>query len=56
MAMASRCSLATALSVVAQQIARLYRAEYEAIFGALPSLTQYPVLEPGQAGCAAGSL
>jgi cytochrome c peroxidase len=36
---------------VAQQIARLYRAEYEAIFGALPSLTQYPVLEPAQAGC-----
>ena len=36
---------------VAQQITRLYRAEYEAIFGPLPSLARYPVLEPAQAGC-----
>jgi cytochrome c peroxidase len=37
---------------VAQQIARYYRSEYEAIFGALPSLDAYEALDPRDAGCA----
>jgi len=36
---------------VAQQIARLYRAEYEAIFGPMPSLDAYAPLAPKDAGC-----
>jgi cytochrome c peroxidase len=36
---------------VAQQITRLYKAEYEAVFGKLPSLTQYAAIAPEQAGC-----
>jgi cytochrome c peroxidase len=37
---------------VAQQVYRLYRAEYEAIFGAMPALLdRYPVLAPAEAGC-----
>jgi len=37
---------------VAQQIARYYRSEYEALFGALPAgLADYESLEPEQAGC-----
>jgi cytochrome c peroxidase len=38
---------------VAQQVALLYRAEYEAIFGPLPSLDAYPALAPSEAGCTA---
>jgi len=37
---------------VAQQIARLYRAEYEAIFGAMPALGQYAPVAAADAGCA----
>jgi cytochrome c peroxidase len=36
---------------VAQQIKKLYRDEYEAIFGALPSLDSYAELAPADAGC-----
>ncbi|HET9959354.1 MAG TPA: cytochrome c peroxidase [Polyangiaceae bacterium] len=36
---------------VAQQVARLYRAEYEAVFGAMPDLSKYPALDASQAGC-----
>lgn len=36
---------------VAQQIGRLYRTEYEALFGPLPSLEAYPELTPTDAGC-----
>lgn len=37
---------------VAQQIYRLYRDEYEAIFGPMPALLDdYPVLAPEDAGC-----
>jgi len=35
----------------AQQIATLYRAEYEAIFGPLPSLERYPTVAAADAGC-----
>ena len=35
----------------AQQIARLYKAEYEAIFGPMPSLAKYATLDPSAAGC-----
>jgi len=39
---------------VAQQVFRLYRAEYEAVFGPMPALLDnYPVLAPADAGCAA---
>lgn len=38
---------------VAQQVYRLYREEYESIFGAMPALLErYPVLTPAEAGCA----
>jgi cytochrome c peroxidase len=36
---------------VAQQIARLYKADYEAIFGALPSLAKYAPVAAADAGC-----
>jgi len=36
---------------VAQQIAALYKSEYEAIFGPLPALDQFPVLAAADAGC-----
>jgi cytochrome c peroxidase len=36
---------------VAQQIANLYRAEYEAIFGPLPALDAFPVLSAAESGC-----
>jgi cytochrome c peroxidase len=36
---------------VAQQIARLYRAEYEAIFGPMPPLDAHEALAPEDAGC-----
>lgn len=36
---------------VAQQVARYYRAEYEAIFGGMPSLAVYEEIAPEQAGC-----
>jgi cytochrome c peroxidase len=36
----------------AQQIERLYKAEYEQIFGAMPSLAGFPALAPNDAGCA----
>jgi len=36
---------------VAQQIARLYRNEYEALFGPLPSMNQYGPVAPADAGC-----
>ena len=37
---------------VAQQIYRLYRKEYEALFGKMPALLDdYPVLDPSEAGC-----
>lgn len=36
---------------VAQQIARLYRSEYEAIFGPLPSLSKYAPVAAADAGC-----
>jgi cytochrome c peroxidase len=40
---------------VAQQVFRLHRARYEAVFGALPPLddaARFPALSPEQAGCA----
>ncbi|MEI9941323.1 MAG: cytochrome c peroxidase [Pseudomonadota bacterium] len=37
---------------VAQQIARLYRADYEAIFGPMPSLAGYAAVAASDAGCA----
>ena len=37
---------------VAQQLARYYRTEYEAIFGALPALDSYESLAASDAGCA----
>jgi cytochrome c peroxidase len=37
---------------VAQQLVRLYRGEYEASFGRLPSLGKYPEVEDVDAGCA----
>jgi cytochrome c peroxidase len=37
---------------VAQQISRLYRQDYEAIFGPLPNLDAYEELAPADAGCA----
>jgi cytochrome c peroxidase len=43
--------------LVAQQIFRLHRAEYETIFGAMPPLDdaqRFPQLEPLEAGCDAG--
>jgi len=36
---------------VAQQVARLYRTEYEAIFGPLPALDRYAPVTPNNAGC-----
>jgi len=42
---------------VAEQIFRLYRAEYEKIFGPMPPLddaTRFPQLEASEAGCVAG--
>jgi cytochrome c peroxidase len=36
---------------VAQQITRLYRVEYEAIFGPLPELAQYAHVAAAEAGC-----
>lgn len=36
---------------VAQQLERYYRAEYEAIFGAMPSLEGFEALTPETAGC-----
>jgi cytochrome c peroxidase len=42
---------------IAQQIFRKFRAEYEAIFGAMPPLddaARFPPLEPSEAGCQAG--
>ena len=36
---------------VAQQVARLYRAEYEAIFGPMPALDRYAAVAPKDAGC-----
>jgi len=36
---------------VAQQIKRLYRADYEAIFGPLPALDQYAIVAAADAGC-----
>jgi len=36
---------------VAQQVTRLYRAEYEALFGPLPPLEGYEELAPEGAGC-----
>lgn len=36
---------------VAQEIARSYREEYEAIFGPLPALDAYEELAPEEAGC-----
>lgn len=36
---------------VAQQIARLYRAEYEAVFGSLPALDRYAPVAAEDAGC-----
>jgi cytochrome c peroxidase len=38
---------------VAQQLARAYRAEYEAVFGPLPALDAYAPLEAATAGCTA---
>jgi cytochrome c peroxidase len=37
---------------VAQQIARLYKTDYEAIFGPMVPLDRYAPIEPSQAGCA----
>src|SRR5439155_4417856 len=38
---------------VAQQVAKLYKADYEAVFGPLPaSLATYAALDPTDAGCA----
>jgi cytochrome c peroxidase len=36
---------------VAQQIARLYRADYEAVFGPMPQLSRYLTVAPANAGC-----
>ena len=36
---------------VAQQIARLYRNDYESIFGPLPALDRYPPVAAADAGC-----
>jgi cytochrome c peroxidase len=36
---------------VAQQIARLYRPDYEAVFGPLPALDRYPPVAAADAGC-----
>jgi cytochrome c peroxidase len=36
---------------VAQQLARLYRADFEAIFGQMPSLASFPTLAASEAGC-----
>jgi cytochrome c peroxidase len=36
---------------VAQQLARLYRSDYEAIFGPMPSLSQYAAVDASDAGC-----
>jgi cytochrome c peroxidase len=36
---------------VAQQIEKLYKSEYEAIFGPLPALDAYTALLPTEAGC-----
>jgi len=38
---------------VAQQVSKLYRADYEALFGALPPLDAYPELDAPYAGCTA---
>jgi cytochrome c peroxidase len=39
---------------LAQQVYRLYRTEYEALFGPMPALLDaFPVLAPADAGCAA---
>ena len=38
---------------VAQQIARLYRSDYEAIFGPMPALASYQPVAAADAGCAA---
>ena len=35
----------------AQQLARLYAADYEAIFGPLPDLSAFATLQPAEAGC-----
>jgi cytochrome c peroxidase len=35
----------------AQQIVRLYRADYEAVFGPLPTLDRYPSVAAADAGC-----
>jgi len=37
---------------VAQQIMRLYRTQYEAIFGPMPALDKYTAISPADAGCA----
>ncbi len=37
---------------VAQQLARLYRGEFEAIFGPMPSIAAFPTLAASDAGCA----
>ena len=36
---------------VVQQVSRLYREEYQALFGPLPSLSDYATLSPEDAGC-----
>jgi len=36
---------------VAQQLARLYRADFEEIFGPMPSLAAFPTLAASEAGC-----
>jgi cytochrome c peroxidase len=36
---------------MAQQVTRLYRADYQEIFGPLPSLAEYPTVAAGDAGC-----
>jgi cytochrome c peroxidase len=36
---------------VAQQVSKLYRADYEALFGPMPSLDAYTALDAAQAGC-----
>jgi cytochrome c peroxidase len=43
---------------VAEQLFRLYRSEYEALFGTMPPLddaSRFPPLTPSQAGCQLGS-
>jgi len=43
--------------LVAQQVFRLHRTEYESVFGAMPQLddaTRFPQLEPLQGGCDVG--